>query len=257
MFSYNIPEMRALFCDMGRRGKPLVISVTGAGGKTSTLFWLARCFRHAGRRVMITTTTHMYLPAQQCPVVICRQPDLLPDAVMRQPLFACYGAWHGSTGKCRGFLPREIDRLARHRCSDVVLIEADGARNLPLKAPDEHEPCIPASSHCVIAVTGGQMYGRRVMPEQVHRWQRFAAITGLKAGDRLNAPALARLVRHPRGMFKGTPSGCRRIWLINRLSHYEKALATVFTSLLANHDVDAVWLGAVGETPAIRCRLAR
>ncbi|MGU0044142.1 hypothetical protein ACVXHA_24560 [Escherichia coli] len=35
--------------------------------------------------------------------------------------------------------------MQRSEC-DVILIEADGSRGMPLKAPDEHEPCIPKSS---------------------------------------------------------------------------------------------------------------
>ncbi|XNM60140.1 hypothetical protein ACLK1T_18490 [Escherichia coli] len=43
-----------------------------------------------------------------------------------------------------------------------ILIEADGSRGMPLKAPDEHEPCIPKSSCCVIAVMGGHILGAKV-----------------------------------------------------------------------------------------------
>ena len=40
-----------------------LISLCGAGGKTSTLFWLAEYFYKQGKKVLITTTTRMFLPA--------------------------------------------------------------------------------------------------------------------------------------------------------------------------------------------------
>lgn len=82
-------------------------------------------------------------------------------------------------GKARGFSPDAIDALARRAECDVVLVEADGARGMPLKAPDEHEPCMPESSCCVIAVMGAHLLGKNVGAEQVHRWPQFAGITGL------------------------------------------------------------------------------
>ncbi|HHS9711190.1 TPA: selenium cofactor biosynthesis protein YqeC, partial [Raoultella planticola] len=85
----NIPQDDALFCDLGASASPLLISAVGAGGKTSTLLWLAELFVQAGRRVLLTTTTHMSLP-EQMPVVICRDPGRLPAVVWQPPLLACF-----------------------------------------------------------------------------------------------------------------------------------------------------------------------
>jgi probable selenium-dependent hydroxylase accessory protein YqeC len=43
-------------------GLPSVVSLVGAGGKTSTLFWLARALAAGGQRVLVTTTTRMFPP---------------------------------------------------------------------------------------------------------------------------------------------------------------------------------------------------
>ncbi len=65
----------------------------------------------------------------------------------------------------QGFTPEAIDALVQRPECDVILIEADGSRGMPLKAPDEHEPCIPKSSCCVIAV----MEDREILGESEHR----------------------------------------------------------------------------------------
>ena len=65
----SIIDPSALFIDLDVQKRPAVISVVGAGGKTSLLFWLAEVLRASGRRVLITTTTHMFMPVSHWPVV--------------------------------------------------------------------------------------------------------------------------------------------------------------------------------------------
>lgn len=252
----NIPQDDVLFCDLGALTGPLIISIVGAGGKTSTLFWLAERFQLAGRRVLLTTTTHMFLPGRGR-TLLCRDPRQLPATVWRAPQLACFSAWLTDAGKARGFSPAVLDALLQETGVDVVLVEADGAHGFALKAPNEHEPCIPSHSSCVIAVTGGQMLGQNVGPENVHRWPYFSRITGATPGAPLDLPMLSRLVQHPQGAFKNTPANARRIWLINQTSQNENLPDSAFRPLLAQGDVDAVWMGAVQENPAITRRVVR
>lgn len=249
----NIPDNQCLLCDVSAFQQPVIISLVGAGGKTSTLFWLADLFQRAGKRVLITTTTRMFLPEPPCPVLICRDPGQLPAHVFHQPRLACFSGWDAARQKVRGFEPAIIDRLIAQQDLDVILIEADGARGFALKAPAEHEPCIPQSSHCVIGVTGGAMLGKPVGPDNVHRWPYFAKITGVRAGEALSWRALRRLVQHPLGLFKGVPPACRRIWFINRFSHCENADETLNLMLTAG-EVDVIWQGAVQDDPPVTCR---
>ena len=142
----------------------------------------------------------------------------------------------------QGFTPEAIDALVQRPECDVILIEADGSRGMPLKAPDEHEPCIPKSSCCVIAVMGGHTLGAKVSTENVHRWSQFADITGLTPDATLQLSDLVALVRHPQGAFKNVPQGCRRVWFINRFSQCENAIAqSELLQPLQQHDVEAIW----------------
>lgn len=249
----NIPQDDALFCDLGASASPLLISAVGAGGKTSTLLWLAELFVQAGRRVLLTTTTHMSLP-EQMPVVICRDPGRLPAVVWQPPLLACFSAWLPQAGKVKGFTGEQLDGLVAQAHVDVVLVEADGAHGFALKAPNEHEPCIPDSSRCVIAVTGGGLIGQCIGPRTVHRWPFFCRITAAVPGDRLSWQMLHRFIRHPEGAFKDTPPGVRRIWLLNQLSQNDNLLTA---DLLVDGDVDAIWAGSVQVRPAITRRRVR
>ena len=61
-------------------------------------------------------------------------------------------------------------------------MEADGSRQLPLKAHDAHEPVIPAVSRQVICVVGASGFGKPIR-ESVHRPEQFCALTGAAASD--------------------------------------------------------------------------
>lgn len=246
----NIPHVDTLLCDLNATASPALIVAVGAGGKTSTLFWLAELFAQAGRRVLVTTTTHMLMP-HGVPVTLCRDPNLLPAAFWRRPLQTCFSTWLPEAGKVRGFTPQQLDSLMARGLADIVLVEADGAHGFALKAPDEHEPCIPQSCCCVVAIMGAGMLGKSLGPASVHRWPLFSRITGAMPGEPLSWPMLHRLIQHPDGAFKGAPTGCRRIWLLNQLSQNENVQSG---NLIMGKDVDAIWAGSVQQRPAITRR---
>lgn len=145
----------------------------------------------------------MFMPTSHWPVVFCRDPAMLPHASLTSP-FHFVSQLESERGKVQGFTPEAIDALVQRPECDVILIEADGSRGMPLKAPDEHEPCIPKSSCCVIAVMGGHTLGAKVSTENVHRWSQFADITGLTPDATLQLSDLVALVRHPQGRLKRT-----------------------------------------------------
>jgi probable selenium-dependent hydroxylase accessory protein YqeC len=168
---------------------------------------------------------------------------------------AVFSGWQADSGKVRGFDTETLAGLSTRDDVDIVLVEADGSRGLPLKAPALHEPCIPPSSQCVIAVSGGSAIGQTLGPETVHRWAEFSAITGAHTGEALTLSHLLSLICHPQGAFKNTPSAARRVWLVNRFYQSENLAADAFSALPETTPVEAIWLGAVQASPAIRYRL--
>lgn len=88
----------------------------------------------------------------------------------------CVGAIHGSTGKLQachlGF--SELARIA-----DYVLVEADGAKMLPLKAHASHEPVIPGCARRVICVIGVDGVGKPIL-QACHRPELFAQVAKIR-----------------------------------------------------------------------------
>ena len=120
-----------------------VISVVGAGGKTSLIFAWAHELAAAGKNVVITTTTHMYRPDRMeedgIRIVVSDDPER-PDKVMAPPA-------------------EVLDGL--RETTDVVLIEADGSRRMPLKWPAPWEPVVPDYTDFTVCVAGLSAIGKK------------------------------------------------------------------------------------------------
>ena len=142
-----------------------IISVIGAGGKTTALLTLAQAL--SDRRVLLTTSTHIYpvAPPDSRTLLIDPEADKLVDA-LASPGVVCAGT-AASDGKLGALAPD----LFRHavRAADITLCEADGAHHLPLKLHRVDEPVVPLESDLCLIIAGLSAWGQLVC-EAVHRY---------------------------------------------------------------------------------------
>ena len=147
-----------------------VIAVVGGGGKTSLIFRLMEEFVAGGKKVIVTTTTHMaYEPDR--PFAEDGDTDKICDQLKNFGYTVAAGL-NRSKGKI-DCLPEEKLSEIKRLC-DVLLIEADGAKRLPLKAPGEWEPVIPEFVDLVIGVVGMDALGEPIR-KICHRPEKVAA----------------------------------------------------------------------------------
>jgi molybdenum cofactor cytidylyltransferase len=220
-----------------------LVAIVGGGGKSSLMFALAK--QLPGRGVM-TTTTRIFAGQMGYAAEVCT----LDDANWRARLDGV-GAGLLVVGHVEGQravgVPLELPaELLGHPRIDWVVVEADGSRMLPVKAPASHEPVVPIGTTLLVPVVGIDAFSKPI-GEIAHRPERVCAITGLSAQDHLTAAALARLLTSPEGGLKGTPSAGRAVVLINKVeSAPEFALAReTAEQILCNSRVDRVVIGAL------------
>ena len=198
-----------------------VIAFVGAGGKTSAMFRLVTALEGQGRRVLITTTTHLLDPrgeSSRPAFDLVLRPDMeapiaaapLPEA--RGGLTVLLSREAEPPGKMKGIHPSWIPALRTNW--NLILVEADGSKRLPVKAPAPHEPVIPPGTDLVVGVVGMDCLGRPMDDRTVHRPERFGAITGCAAGAPILWEHLVALAGHPEGLFKQA-SGAR-VLLFNK-----------------------------------------
>ena len=172
-----------------------MVALVGAGGKTSTLYALARQAADSGRTVVVTTTTHI-LRHPGLPLVEEPTPERLRAALEGHGVVTVGTVFRGDKLSGAG-TPEELRRAA-----DVVLVEADGAKRLPLKAPAEYEPVIPPCADAVAAVAGMDAVGQAV-GAVCHRPERVCALLGAGAEHVLTPEDVALLLANPQGGRKG------------------------------------------------------
>jgi probable selenium-dependent hydroxylase accessory protein YqeC len=133
--------------------KGMIISIVGGGGKTSVMYQLARELFAQGKGVIMTTTTHIKKP-DEFPVLYAKdRPECRVDFFIKMQMTpVVIGHQSSNEGKLSGLSKDEVRRLQPY--ADVILVEADGAKHLPLKVPAKHEPVIVSDSVAVIAVVG-------------------------------------------------------------------------------------------------------
>jgi probable selenium-dependent hydroxylase accessory protein YqeC len=237
-----------------------MISLVGAGGKTTLMFRLAKELSLSGKRLVTTTTTKILEPApgETGSLFVDSDGERIKD-FLRGHL----GQYHHITiarerlesGKLRGISPNLVDELWLSKGFDAVIIEADGAAGRPVKAPREHEPVIPASTTLVVAVLGVDGLEMKLSEENAFQPERVSKITGVPMGGRLTDEAMAILVIHPEGIFKGAPSSARVVVFLNKVdipNGVAKAKSIAYKILDKNHrQIERIVLGQLKSEPPV------
>lgn len=243
------------------------MAFVGAGGKSTAMFRLAEALAAgsgAGWRVVSTTTTH--LGREQSALaphhLILEDPGEQP-AGLASALNSCShvlvtGPLVEDGTRWGGVSPEWVEQVTVLPQVDAVLVEADGARCLPFKAPAEHEPVVPDSTTLLVPMVGVEAIGR-VVRVAAHRPERVCALTGLSPEDAVTPQAVAAVLAHPAGGLKGRPAGARARALINQVETPEQLAAAreISASLLETpgRPFEAVVIGAVGtSSPVLEVR---
>jgi probable selenium-dependent hydroxylase accessory protein YqeC len=174
-----------------------VVALVGGGGKTGALQLLVSELAAAGRTVVATTTTAMFLrelavvgPLLLGPVA-GSPPAGLEDALAGGRA-AAVALGEGAGGKVVGLSPADVDALWARSLVDYVIVEADGSRGKPLKAFAAHEPQLPATTGTIVQVAGMDAVGGRLDAAHVHRPELLAGALGVPPGSELTPRLVAK-----------------------------------------------------------------
>jgi probable selenium-dependent hydroxylase accessory protein YqeC len=168
-----------------------------------------------GIRARMTTTTRIGVEEFSAyPVATARDDeDLLRCILADEPLMVISGGV-SEDGKHAGVDPALIERLAIP-ADLVLLVEGDGSRKKPIKAPTAREPVIPANTSEVFALMGAGAFDERVDAERCYNPEGVIALLG-QAHAVLDAPALVSLAADARGCRKGVLPGMGFHLIVNQ-----------------------------------------
>ena len=190
-------------------GEHELVSFVGGGGKTTLLHALAHGL--PGTRIATTTTKMSSAESGDLRTLIGASDGEIAAAAAKGPVLA----WRSvSGGKGVGLDPSRCNALFGR--VDHVIVEADGARSMPFKAPGPFEPRVPSSTTIMVSVIGADALGR-VIADQCHRPLRVAALAGCGPYGRLAPEAAATVLLHPRGQRAALPDGGRFVIAITKV----------------------------------------
>ena len=186
-----------------------VTAVVGGGGKTSLIDEL--CRQLSGKILRLTTTR--ILPPK-CPCLIDPRPSELRQAFEEERVL-CIASY---AERDKLALPAvELEPLLN--MADYVLVEADGSRGLPLKAPNDKEPYLTGWEAMVIAMAG--MRGlQQPIAEAAHRAERYAALIRKTVTDTASPEDAAAVLESDAGLRKRV--SCRFAVVLNQCDTPER-----------------------------------
>jgi probable selenium-dependent hydroxylase accessory protein YqeC len=244
-------------------GSKEVISLVGAGGKTTLMFALAREL-NKGKGVLITTTTTKIFPPSSIDVphvLTSRDRGEIIDFILSNGTDLGHinlaSGISDATGKLLGIEPELVRKLIDLDPVLYIIVEADGAAHRPLKAPNPtYEPVIPPSTSLVIPMIGIEALGQALTEEHVFRSEIAAQLAGISPGEAVSADVIANLIVHPSGIIRGSPDRARVVPFINKVDLHADlsgAREVAIKILEAHHSrIDRVVLGQAQLEPPVR-----
>ena len=199
--------------------EPALVSIVGAGGKTSLLFALGQAL---GKRVVLTTTTRIFATQMKEATAVCTTTNLntLGDKLAEFGQCLVVGEVQGE--KAYGVPPELPGQLLAHPDVDYVIVEADGSRMRPVKAPADHEPVVPPETTLLVPMVGIDALNSRIA-DIAHRPERVVGLLNeserfsVNSEQYLTQAMIAFLLTHPQGGLKDVPFNSQIIPFINKV----------------------------------------
>lgn len=223
--------------------------------------------------VLVTATTHLghdQLARADVYYTVGRPEDIPPPEVLSSTAVTLLVGPAVEGWRTSGLDQESYRQLSGYATAigATLLVEADGSRQLPLKAPAEHEPPVPPDVDAVVVVAGMLGYQQPLQDQFVHRVERYAQLAGLQPGERISLPHMAKVLRHPLGGLKNIPTDSQRRLLLNQadtpflqaaggdlartlLSEYQLAVVSALSVPGFDHNTPPAVFASFGKAAAV------
>ncbi|NFV12788.1 putative selenium-dependent hydroxylase accessory protein YqeC [Clostridium sporogenes] len=227
--------------------KGSIISIVGAGGKTSLMFNLSEELR-PNNKVLSTTTTKIYNPDKIYYDFICigEENCYIYDHLKKNGVYV-YGEFINNDNKLIGFNKNFLDKKFKY--FDYSIIEADGSKRKPIKGWRDNEPVICKNTNKTIGILDISCINKIINDFNVHRVSYFLKITNGKLGEKISIPMISSLIVHPLGLFKDSLG--EKILFINKVENQHSIFLSyelikhILTS--SNSCIDKIIIGSLKE----------
>ena len=199
--------------------KTEIITVVGAGGKTSLINYIANKYKDRVK-ILLTTTTKIYVPSKDLYKYIYMLDENEKIDIHADLGIIVIGKFINKEKKIVGL---DFDNL-KHLTPkfDLILIEGDGSKKKKLKGWNDKEPVVYPKSTKTIGILDITSYNMEISDENIHRLEELRKITNINNKVEINN--LVDIVLNKNGLFKNACG--QKVLLINKIKNsYDKNIA--------------------------------
>ena len=181
-----------------------IITIIGAGGKTSLMFSASSLLRN-DYKVLVTTTTHIYIPDNNLHdkiIMLTHFENENYNNILQNNKNGVYviGSHIVNNSKIKGLTFDMLDKITPY--FDVVIIEGDGSKEKSLKGWNDNEPVIYPKTTKTIGIVDISSIGIDINEENIHRVDKFLDIINDYSNNKVNIEHLEKLILNKNGLFK-------------------------------------------------------
>lgn len=191
-----------------------LISIIGAGGKTSLMWNIAKELGEKKQKCVFSTTTKLWNTApKHIDIMLASDFDNCKE-IINSPRNnnILIAAGISTEQKLLGINPSWFEHFIQEN-NFKFIVEADGAKGKYFKVHDSHEPCIPHKTDLVIISLGMEIIGKKMSGKHVHRAELLAqffpaffptvksSVRSFKQKRKCSTRLLVDLLNAPNGYF--------------------------------------------------------
>jgi len=181
-----------------------VVSIVGSGGKTSLLFRLAEELKNK-YKVLVSTSAKIFLPPDECYDYLYinlnsyfnnKPNNSVGITVIAKDI-------NNKTNKLIGIDDKDLEILITD--FDIILLEADGSKELPIKGWKNHEPPVLSKTTKTIGVIPVNLINKKIDKELIYGFDEFNILTD--NSEYINFRTIGKICSEKNGIFKNS-NGC-------------------------------------------------
>ncbi|NYB72573.1 putative selenium-dependent hydroxylase accessory protein YqeC [Sedimentibacter hydroxybenzoicus DSM 7310] len=176
-----------------------IVSIAGSGGKTTLMYRLANELKDK-YKVLVTTSTKIYMPDKKYKIYTTVDSYINSFNKLDNGITVIAKDLNIESNKLIGINDDDLDILIKY--FDIILIEADGSRGLPLKGWKEDEPVILKASNKTIGIIPANTINKNITTDFVHNHDEFNILTDYS--NNLDFEAIGQICIRKDGLFKNS-----------------------------------------------------